>query len=358
MRANDLSKPFRRFWNLSIRENIRPMYSTDTFRFPAFVIWMLALTGWSAPLAAQQAPQYTLFMLNPYAYNPAFAGMENTLVATGVYRQQWSNLEGAPASQQVNAHLPLFAINSGVGLKVDNDIIGAHRATQAVLSYSYQIGLGKNSALSVGGSAGFMQYVLDGNKLRAPEGTYDSPSGIFQHNDPFLPEASVTASTPVFEAGVWAVLGRMNLGAAVQPVFAPKLEASGGSFRLKPVQQTIIQGGYRFGEPDGLQIKPAFLVKTDIIETQLEISAVLQWQENIFAGASFRGAGANSKDAVTILGGFRLNEKTTLAYGYDIPLSALRDVNRGSHELLLRYSLNKPIGVGKLPPVIYNPRFF
>jgi len=25
---------------------------------------------------------------------------------------------------------------------------------------------------------------------------------------------------------------------------------------------------------------------------------------------------------------------------------------------LLRYSLNKPVGVGKLPPVIYNPRFF
>jgi hypothetical protein len=33
-------------------------------------------------------------------------------------------------------------------------------------------------------------------------------------------------------------------------------------------------------------------------------------------------------------------------------------VNRGSHELMLRYSLNKPVGRGTLPPVIYNPRFW
>ena len=85
---------------------------------------------------------------------------------------------------------------------------------------------------------------------------------------------------------------------------------------------------------------------------------MLRWRENIFAGASFRGFGNNSKDAAMLIAGLKLNEKTTLAYAFDVPLSPLNTVNRGSHELLLRYSLNKPIGIGKLPPVIYNPRFF
>ncbi len=323
---------------------------------PYLILYSLLLT--CSSLLAQQTPQYSLYMLNPYAYNPAYAGLENTLVATGVYRQQWSNLEGAPISQHVNAHLPVYAINSGVGIKIDNDAIGAHRATQVALSYNYQINVGRKGLLSAGVSAGYLQYALDGAKLRAPEGTYDAPNGVFQHNDPLLPEGNVTAGTPIVEAGLWAALGRLNVGVAVQPVFAPRLEASNGGFRLKPVEQLIIQGDYRFGSPEGVTVRPSFLVKSDIIETQVEISSVVQWQENIFAGASYRGPGANSRDAMSILGGFHLNEKTTLAYGYDIPLSALRDVHRGSHELLLRYSLNKPIGVGKLPPVIYNPRFF
>lgn len=89
----------------------------------------------------------------------------------------------------------------------------------------------------------------------------------------------------------------------------------------------------------------------------MEISTIFRWKENIFAGASFRGLSSSARDAAVLLGGLRINERTTLAYSFDIPLSALQAANRGSHELLLRYELNKPIGRGKLPPVIYNPRF-
>ncbi|MEO6037162.1 MAG: PorP/SprF family type IX secretion system membrane protein, partial [Saprospiraceae bacterium] len=134
-------------------------------------------------LTAQQAPQYSLFMLNPYAANPAYAGLENTLVVTGVYRQQWSGLKGAPLTQHINAHLPLYVIRSGLGLKVENDAIGAHRVTQASASYDYQLELGRNALLSVGVGAGYLQYTLDGDKLRAPQGTYVEPGGLFDHND-------------------------------------------------------------------------------------------------------------------------------------------------------------------------------
>jgi hypothetical protein len=99
-------------------------------------------------------------------------------------------------------------------------------------------------------------------------------------------------------------------------------------------------------------------VKSDITKTQTEISLLARWKENIFAAASFRGLGKDARDAASIMGGFQLNEKTLLGYAFDIPLSGLSVANRGSHELLLRYNLNKPIGAGKLPPVIYNPRFF
>jgi type IX secretion system PorP/SprF family membrane protein len=318
---------------------------------------LLVCTGTSV-LLAQQAPQYSLYLLNPYAYNPAFAGMENTLVATGVYRQQWSSLKGAPETQHLNLHLPLYVISSGVGFKAENDNIGAHRTTQAVLSYSFQRELGRNTILSIGVSGGYMQYALDGGKLRAPEGTYE-PAGIFLHNDPLLPEGKLSTGTPVFEAGIYLQWKDLALSMATQPVFAPVLEAgNAGTFSLKPVRHYLTAFSYQFELGQNLTIKPSVLLKTDITETQTEISTIIRWRENIFAGASFRGMRSSARDAFVLLGGLRLNDRTMLAYSFDIPLSALEVANRGSHELLLRYELNKPIGSGKLPPVIYNPRFF
>lgn len=317
----------------------------------ALIIAYLFSLGFAS---AQQVPQFSLYALNPYAHNPAYAGLENTLVGVGVYRQQWSGLEGAPTTQQINAHLPIMAISSGVGLRIQNDRIGAHNTTDLVLSYSYQLNLNRNFLLSMGLSAGWLQYSLDGSKLRAPEGTYAEPD--FNHNETVLPLGKVQAGAPVLEAGIYLQSKKWDIGLSSQPVFATKLsEKSDGSLAIQPVQHLFFYSAFHQTVGDNVVLSPSILVKSDFAKTQLEISAMARWRENTFAGASYRGLG---KDAAVLFVGFKLNEKTTLAYAYDIPLSALKSANRGSHELLIKYSLNKPIGVGKLPPVIYNPRFF
>ncbi|MFN0175229.1 MAG: type IX secretion system membrane protein PorP/SprF [Saprospiraceae bacterium] len=321
--------------------------------YHTLIIYVCSI-GW---LSAQQVPQYSLYLLNPYAHNPAFVGLENTLVATGVYRQQWSGLAGAPATQHINAHLPIYAISSGVGLRIENDVIGAHNTTQAVLSYSYQMELNRTTLLSFGLSAGWLQYSLDGTKLRAPEGTYAEPN--FSHNESVLPIGRVSAGSPIFEAGIFFQSKKWDMGVSVQPVFATKLKEKGnGGFGLQPVQHYFVYGAYTLRMGENLILKPCGLVKSDLKETQLEVSTMARWRENTFAGVSMRGFGKSSQDAAVFFIGFKLNEKTTLAYAFDFPLSSLSATHRGSHELMIQYSLNKPIGVGNLPPIIYNPRFF
>ena len=87
--------------------------------------------------------------------------------------------------------------------------------------------------LAIGASGGYLQYSLDGSKLRAPEGTYAEPGGAFSHNDPVLPEGKIQTGAPVAEAGVYFQNQNLELGAAVQPVFAPGLVAvSAGVFKL------------------------------------------------------------------------------------------------------------------------------
>jgi type IX secretion system PorP/SprF family membrane protein len=311
-------------------------------------------------ISAQQAPQYSLYMLNPYVNNPAFAGLENTLIVNGVYRQQWSGLTGAPNTQHINAHLPLYMISSGAGIRVENDEIGANRVAKAMVSFNYQLEIGKNALLSAGAGGGFMQYTLDGAALRAPDGVYPDGGVGLDHNDPLLPEGTARSGTPVFELGIVFQTRRLELGIATQPLLAPRLEAAVGdaAFRLQTVRHYIVQGAYAFDLGANLSVRPSLLLKSDLTETQTEVSTIFRWRENIFAGGSFRGFSNTARDAFVVLGGIKLNEKTTVAYSFDIPLSPLSSVQRGSHELMLRYSINKPIGVGKLPPVIYNPRFF
>jgi len=319
---------------------------------------LLLASGTLFRLHGQQAPQYSMYMLNPYAYNPACAGLENTLVATGVYRKQWTSLAGAPETQHLNVHLPLAMLNSGVGLRAENEVIGAHRTTQVLLSYSYQRELGRDALLSIGASGGYLQYTLDGAKLRAPQGTYNEPAGVFLHNDPLLPDGNVSAGTFIAEIGLHLQWDKLALGLATQPVFAPILEAgNGGSFSIRPERHYLFTASYQVSIGREAIITPSLLLKSDIIETQTEISAVVRWRENIFAGASYRGAVSSDRDAAVFMGGLRLNDRTMLAYSFDVPLSDLASTNRGSHELLLRYELGKPIGTPKYPPIIYNPRF-
>jgi type IX secretion system PorP/SprF family membrane protein len=309
-------------------------------------------------LFAQQTPQYSLYMLNPYNFNPAYAGLENSLVVNAVYRKQWTDLSGAPETQHVNAHLPVYIVSSGVGLKLENDNIGAHRRTKALLSYSFQREINRNNTFSIGLSAGYMQYSLDGKLLRAPEGNYEQTTGSFNHNDPNLPEGKVQTGTLVFEAGIYWQSKYLEFGVAALPLYTPKtILANNGTLQLQAKQyfSAMMVGNIEIN--DDLKMKPGFLVKSDLAATQAEISTIFKYRDNIMTGVSFRGFGNKSKDAIVAIFGLNLNDKTSFAYAFDFPLSSLRSVNRGSHEVQLKYNLNQPIGKGKLPPIIYNQRF-
>ncbi|NJK84494.1 MAG: type IX secretion system membrane protein PorP/SprF [Saprospiraceae bacterium] len=67
------------------------------------IILLSSLCVW-----AQQPSQYSLYMFNRMAYNPAYAGLDNSLSTTGVFRRQWVNLQGSPIAQHLNLHAPLY----------------------------------------------------------------------------------------------------------------------------------------------------------------------------------------------------------------------------------------------------------
>ncbi|MCB0552039.1 MAG: type IX secretion system membrane protein PorP/SprF [Phaeodactylibacter sp.] len=314
---------------------------------------LIALTTSLSMGFGQQPAQYSLFMMNKLNWNPGYAGLDHSLSITGIYRAQWDQLEGNPITQNINVHMPLYIFSSGIGINLENDELGAERRTSGSIAYNYQLPVGKKALLSLGLNAGIAQRTLDGAKLRTPEGNYTDATVIF-HNDDLLPISMVSATTPTFGAGIYYYSEHFEAGLAVRHLNEPTVSLDVISLQL--ARAFFFNASAHFDLSQSLSLHPSLMVRSDLAQTQTDIAAIFQYNDNIFGGASFRGYNSNSIDALAFIGGFKLNDKVTVAYAYDLTLSQLNQVSNGSHELMLNYNLNKRIGTGRPPKVIYNPR--
>jgi type IX secretion system PorP/SprF family membrane protein len=304
---------------------------------------------------AQQPAQYSLYMLNPYGVNPAAAGLKGTLEATGGFRSQWVGIDGNPVTQYLNVVLPLSIVSSGVGFSIHNESIGARNGLTAKASYNYIIKMG-DGQLSFGAAGGIVQGSLNSAKLRTPEGDYNQ--GVIDHKDKILSAVSISGTTPTFDVGIFFKNEKFEGGLSSSNILEPKLKLTGQSdINVVLKRNYFALFGARFDLTNNITIHPSMLIKSDAVQTQMDFSTFVRYNDNIFLGATFRGYNKNSQDAIAAFGGLKLNPKLMLAYSYDITLSAIKTVSQGTHEIVLQYNLGKEFGKSKLPPIIYNPRF-
>lgn len=297
---------------------------------------------------AQPAAQYSLWQLNPHLYNPAYAGLDNSLSAMGTFRRQWTGLEGAPLTQVMNVHLPVLFLNSGFGLRLENDALGATQNLTLAATYAYHLRVGAAGKLSVALEGGMLQRAIDGNQLNPRE---QDPTDVL------IPVGKISAMTPIFGAGLFFKNDRLSLGLS-----ASNLLESALPYNYAPDAQLQLARNY-FAifaynlEIGSFAIEPGFLVKSDVTTTQIDISMLVEYDDNVFGGLVYRGLLPDTQDALALMAGWRIAENLTVAYAYDVPLSALNTVNTGSHEIMLKYNLNKAIGMPLPAKIIYNPRF-
>ncbi|MEZ4948734.1 MAG: PorP/SprF family type IX secretion system membrane protein [Saprospiraceae bacterium] len=300
----------------------------------------------------QQAPQYSMYMFNQLQFNPAYAGMDNSVNFTGVFRKQWVDLDGSPSQQSINAHLPLYFISSGFGLSFDNDQLGARTYSNLKIHYNYQIPVGRSGIFSLGFNGSVGQFGWDGSKLRSPDGNYNN--GI-NHQDNLLPTGSVNAS--IFDVGLGAFYKNENIQAGVSANNILNSNIVLDDVSLYNERQYFGYLQYNWAFSNSFELLPSILLKSDLNEWQAEVSAVLRYNGNIFGGVGYRGFDNSHLDGLVFIAGFNIGAQTILGYSYDLTLSPLSSANNGSHEIILNYRLKENFGKGKLPKVIYNPRF-
>ena len=300
---------------------------------------------------AQQQNQYSQMMLNKYAFNPAFAGLDFSLSANLMYRNQWEGMPSNPSDIQLNAHIPMYIWSGAVGGILERQSFGVFNQTSLSGSYNF-ITDTPYGLISFGGRLGMTQLSIDGERIETPEGIY---IGGFSHNDPILLEGSDQGISLRWDVGTFFYNKTMQVGVAVANVPTTKI----GLDRTSYSQTTHINGffQYNFAVNEEIELMQSILLKTDLNQIQSDISSLFKINGNIFGGISLRGYSSRSLDALVIIAGMKISDHYTLSYSYDIGLSGLRRGHEGTHEILLNYNLRKLIGTGQPPKIIYNPRY-
>ncbi|WP_166925172.1 PorP/SprF family type IX secretion system membrane protein [Flavobacterium poyangense] len=287
--------------------------------------------------SAQQDPQYTQYMYNTMAINPAYAGSTGTLEATLLHRSQWVGISGAPETQSFSAHMPLRNEKIGVGLSVVNDKIGPSNELYLDGNFSYSLPLGYEKRLAFGLKAGFRMLDIDWSKGR-----------FYDNNDVLLNQNISNQMKLAVGAGVYYYTDKWYVGFSV-PSFIQ-------NDYYDDVQESIeydrlhyyLVGGYVFDLSPNLKFKPAFLVKAvNGAPLTADVSANFMIAEKFVVGAAYR-----TDDSVSILAGFQISKSFYLGYAFDYTVSQLNKYNDGTHEFILRYQFTKS------QSKIKSPRFF
>lgn len=292
-------------------------------------------------------------MFNKFVVNSAFSGLDESLSMTGQFRKQWMGFPATPLHFNFNAHMPLIFLKSGVGLGFEYDQLGAAENLRINAAYNYIFDFKDLGQLSCGISIAFLQRSIDGSLILTPEGFYEN--GV-NHNDPLLPVSKTSAQSLALDFSLYYKHRFFEFGISGIQLNEPVAQFT-NAFNYTDRRNFFIfaQGNIRLNESFILQ--PVYLLKTDLNKFQNECSLILEWNEFLSAGLSFRGFETYSVDALSIMAAVRINQHLRVAYAYDISLGSLQNYNSGSHELILNYNLRKEIG-HKIPEkVIWNPRF-
>lgn len=293
---------------------------------------------------AQQEPQYSQYMFNMMAVNPAYAGSRDVLSITGLYRNQWVGLEGAPVTQTLTADMPINKEKIGLGLSLSNDQIGLVSTRSITGVYAYRIRFNKKGTLAFGVQGGVVYFNGEYSRMVL------NPNNT---SDPAVPNDYVRYA-PVVGTGVYYTTDRFYVGLSVPNLIKYTLvdqrinAVATDEKRAMKFRHVFFMTGYVVPLSPSVVWKPSLLTKFVAgAPLSFDINSNFWFYDRFAVGASYR-----TGSAILGMAEFQVTPQFRLGYAYDYGTNPLQRFNSGTHEIMLRYefSLNKSR--------ILSPRYF
>jgi type IX secretion system PorP/SprF family membrane protein len=280
---------------------------------------------------SQSENQYTQFMYNTLNYNPAYAGSKNVPTISLLARNQWSGFEGAPSSQNLNFHSPIFNKKSGMGISISNHKIGDFGYQFLNLSYSYALYKTNTSSLRLGIKGSARRFAFDvGNNKHAAD------------NDPLLSGTTLSNTLINTGAGIYFESDESYLGFSVPNIIENNLLSN--TKVASEYRHYYFMGGLLLRLADNFYLKPAALFKFSAnTPNSLDLNLGLIFFQSYMLGVSHRTStnGIDKADSYDLLMFAQISNQLGIGAAYDYSVSPLQSFNNGSFELVVRYNLKK-----------------
>ncbi|MEY4903328.1 MAG: hypothetical protein RLZZ292_1143 [Bacteroidota bacterium] len=299
---------------------------------------------------AQQEQQYTQFMYNKMDYNPAYAGSNDAVCITGIYRNQWIGLKGSPKSQLLNFNMPLSHGRVGIGASLTHHNIGIEDRITAQGSYAYRVPMGRgNLAIGVNAAVRYAAITYDPLALNA---TQDLGS------DPAVTIGKQSRVLPNFGAGAYFNTKKFYIGLSLPRLLMNNISFSDKSVGLsKEFRHLYLMSGAIFPLTETIKLQPQALLKyVPNAPFSAEMNMSVLFVDRFLVGGTYRTGGSTKKglgESLDVLFGAQITDNIMLGLSYDLGLSELKTYHNGTLEATLRYCLQQSEGLE-----FVNPRYF
>jgi type IX secretion system PorP/SprF family membrane protein len=303
-----------------------------------FLIAILAVASLST--RAQQDILLTQYMFNHLLVNPGYAGSQEYMAATALYRNQWVGWDNAPTTEVVSLHGPLGITNLGWGGMISHDHEGVIDRTNVYANFAYHLKLNEKFKLGMG--------------LRGGTGifTRKTPSKVWDTTDPKYMD-NVSNILPNLGAGLYLYSNKFYAGLSAPEVISYDPNRTLSLDVEKEAKDLYNQVRHYFVATgvvvplsgNDLMMRPSILVKyTKNAPVESDFNLMFILNERVWIGGSYR-----TGDAIAAILELQLTKQLRLGYSYDFTTTEIKHYSDGSHEIMLGYDFGKDFDKVKTP---------
>jgi type IX secretion system PorP/SprF family membrane protein len=264
-------------------------------------------------------------MFNGLVINPAYAGSHESMSVSGLFRKQWTSLDGSPSTQLLTAHTPVNSKKIALGLILLDDHIGVTQQTGIDVAYAYRISFSETRKLSMGLQTGYARVASQYSNL-----------AVKDPNDPSFSSAAASVDYLYLGTGIYYSSKRFYLGLSSPHADRMTLSKSFSTDENRQSRNYFLTSGYVFTLSPSFKLKPSMLIKsTDGLSMQADLNCTLLYKDVFWIGASYR-----TFTALSFMAKIQLTNQLSAGYAYDNALGSLSTVSGGGHEFMLTYNFS------------------
>jgi type IX secretion system PorP/SprF family membrane protein len=291
---------------------------------------------------AQTDGHYTMFMFNKLYYNPGYAGQKDVTSFNATYRNQWTDMPGAPKAFNFSIDAPVGKFTRqfrpvAIGIIVNNEQLGVETHTTVMANYAYRFAM-KNAMLSLGLKGGTKLYSANYGQL-----------DLAHQNDPNFQGSISNLILPNFGIGAfWSAkdnnqCDKYFLGLSIPMLLQNRYgkNTQNNSVLAKETRSFYLSGGYIFqtGKSSPFTLTPQAIIRfagnfNYRLPFNCDFNLAATYKNRVMFGVTYR-----TDKSIEFITHLQVLREVNIGYAYDYSNSQLSLYSGETHEIVLGFDI-------------------